>query len=142
VVKHLNQILSQPIEHSQVTVFPFNGARLNSHQMQFASFSLTNEWIHYHNERSVKFSLSCPTRDDCEQVRTEMRDYPKNFEHLRLDFSSQILNDGKLIFFPPENSEIQIYLILLAFQDKPTCFKDGLEIFPETLPTQVKGYTF
>lgn len=100
VVKHLNQILSQPIEHSQVTVFPFDGARLNSHQMQFASFSLTNEWIQYHNERSVKFSLSCPTRDDCEQVRTEMRDYPKNFEHLRLDFSSQILNDGRLVFSP------------------------------------------
>jgi hypothetical protein len=96
VTKHLSQLLSQQIEPSQVKIFPFDSVRLTS-KVQSADFSLTNEWLPYDNQPSRRFTLICPTREDCGRVKTQMQNFPKQFEHLQLEFNPK-LNDGALIF--------------------------------------------
>jgi hypothetical protein len=96
VVEHLNQLLSQQIEPSHVKVHPFDSVRLTS-KVKSADFLLTNEWIPY--RPSLRFTLICPTREDCDRVKTQMRIDPKQFEHLRLEFNPQFINDGGLIAF-------------------------------------------
>jgi hypothetical protein len=96
VVQHLTQLLNQQIEPSQVKVFPFDSVRLTS-KVQSADFSLTNEWIPYDNQQqSLRFTLICPTKD-CGRVKTQMQNFPKQFEHLQLEFNPK-LNAGALIF--------------------------------------------
>jgi hypothetical protein len=97
VTEHLSQLLSQQIESSQVKVFPFDSVRLTS-KVQSADFSLTNEWRLYDNQPSLRFTLICPTREDCGRVKTQMLNFPKQFEHLQLEFNPK-LNDGALNFF-------------------------------------------
>jgi hypothetical protein len=96
VVQHLSQLLSQQIEPSQVKVFPYDSVRLTS-KVQSADFSLTNEWRLYDNQPSRRFTLICPTKEDCGRVKTQMQNFPKQFEHLQLEFNPK-LNDGALIF--------------------------------------------
>jgi hypothetical protein len=96
VAQHLTQLLSQQIELDQVQVFDFDSIRLTSKE-QSADFSLTNEWLPYANQLSLRFTLICPTREDCDRVKTQLRISPKEFEHLRLAFKPK-LNDGGLIF--------------------------------------------
>jgi hypothetical protein len=100
VVQHLTQIFNQQIEPNQVRVFHFNSVRLTGSKLNFADFSLTNEWVAYKDQPSLRFSLICPTREDCDRVKTEMLSNPKQFEHLRLDFNPE-LKDGtyRLIVF-------------------------------------------
>jgi hypothetical protein len=97
VVQHLSQLLSQQIEPSHVKVLPFDSVRLTS-KVQSADFSLTNEWRQYDNQPSLRFTLICPTREDCGRVKTQMLNSPKQFEHLQLEFNPK-LNDGALNFF-------------------------------------------
>jgi hypothetical protein len=97
VTEHLTQLLSQQIESSQVKVFPFDSVRLTS-KVQSADFSLTNEWLPYDNQPSLRFTLICPSREDCGRVKTQMLEFPKQFEHLQLEFNRK-LNDGALNFF-------------------------------------------
>jgi hypothetical protein len=92
VTEHLNQLLSKKIEPSHVKVLPFNSVRLTS-KVQSADFSMTNEWLPYGNQQLLRFTLICPTREDCNRVKSEMEINPKQFEHLQLDFKPQ-LKDG------------------------------------------------
>jgi hypothetical protein len=98
VVEQLNQQFpSQAIEPSQVQVFPFDSVRLTS-KVQSADFSLTNEWLPYKNQQTqIRFTLICPTPEDCGRVKTQMQKFPKQFEHLQLEFNPK-LKDGALIF--------------------------------------------
>ncbi len=95
VAQHLFQLLSQQIEPSQVRVFHFDSVRLTS-KLQSDDFSLTFEWLTYNNQPSLRFKLICPTREDCDRVKTKMRISPEQFEHLQLEFNPK-LNDGALI---------------------------------------------
>ncbi|XP_046456770.1 uncharacterized protein LOC124203921 [Daphnia pulex] len=92
VVQHLSQLLSQQIEPSQVKIFPFDSVRLTS-KVQSADFSLTNEWRLYDNQQTLRFTLICPTREDCDQVKTQMRNSPEQFRHLQLDFNPKLNDD-------------------------------------------------
>ncbi|XP_046456152.1 uncharacterized protein LOC124203522 [Daphnia pulex] len=92
VTKHLSQLLSQQIEPSQVKIFPFDSVRLTS-KVQSADFSLTNEWLPYDNQPSLRFTLICPTREDCGRVKTQMQNFPKQFEHLQLEFNPNLNDD-------------------------------------------------
>jgi hypothetical protein len=85
--------LSKKIELNQVKVLPYDSVRLTS-KVQSPDFSLIDEWILYDNP--LRFSLVCPTREDCNRVRNQILDNPKKFDHLRLEFKSQF-NDGMLI---------------------------------------------
>jgi hypothetical protein len=95
VAQHLTQVFSQQIEPSHVKVFPFDSVRLTS-KVQPANFSLTNEWLPYGGQPSLRFTLICPTREHCDRVKTEMRINPEQFDHLRLELNPK-LNDGALI---------------------------------------------
>jgi hypothetical protein len=46
---------------------------------------------------SLRFTLICPTKEDCGRVKTQMQNFPKQFEHLQLEFNPE-LNAGALIF--------------------------------------------
>ena len=98
VAQHLNRVLgNQKVEANQVKVFPFDKVRLTSTKVQSADvdYSLTWEWQTFNTSRtSQRFSLTCPTREDCIQVRTRMHRNPQQFKHLRLEFYPQ-LNDGR-----------------------------------------------
>jgi hypothetical protein len=98
VVEHLIRVLNQPVEPNQVQVFPFNSVRLTSTAQPQVDFSLNNEWLAYKNERSLRFSLVCPTREGCDRVKTQMHNNPEQFEHLRLDFNNPQLKDGRLFY--------------------------------------------
>jgi hypothetical protein len=93
VAKHLNQSLSQQIESSQVKVLPYDSVRLTS-KIQSPDFTLIDEWIPHDN--ALRFTLICPTPEDCNRMRNQIRDNPEKFNHLRLEFKSQF-NDGMLI---------------------------------------------
>jgi hypothetical protein len=101
VAEHLSQLLSQQIELSQVRVLPYESVRLTS-KVQFADFSLTDEWLPRDNKPSTRFTLICPTRDDCDRVRNQMRaNNSAQFDHLKLDFKFQF-DEGiicRLCFF-------------------------------------------
>ncbi|XP_046456949.1 uncharacterized protein LOC124204010 isoform X3 [Daphnia pulex] len=92
VVQHLSQLLSQQIEPSHVKVLPFDSVRLTS-KVQSPDFSLTNEWRLYDNQPSLRFTLICPTRKDCGRVKTQMLEFPKQFEHLQLEFDRKLNDD-------------------------------------------------
>ncbi|XP_046456613.1 uncharacterized protein LOC124203802 isoform X2 [Daphnia pulex] len=92
VTQHLSQLLSQQIEPSHVKVLPFDSVRLTS-KVQSPDFSLTNEWRLYDNQPSLRFTLICPTREDCGRVKTQMLNFPKQFEHLQLEFNPKLNDD-------------------------------------------------
>jgi hypothetical protein len=83
VVEQLNQQFpSQTIEPSQVQVFPFDSVRLTS-KVQSADFSLTNEWLPYKIQQTqIRFTLICPTKEDCSRVKTQMLNFPEQFEEM------------------------------------------------------------
>ena len=86
VAQHLTQVLNEEVEPNQVKVFPFDSVRLTS-KVQSVDFSLTNEWQTLDKDKQkLGFSLTCPTKQDCDQMKTQMRVNPKQFDHLRLDY--------------------------------------------------------
>ena len=94
VAEHLTQFLNEKVEPNQVQVFPFDSVRLTS-KVQSADFSLTDEWQTFDkNRHKLRFSLTCPTKQDCDQVKKGIRN--NEFKHLRLEFNPK-LNDGTLV---------------------------------------------
>jgi hypothetical protein len=114
VAEQLNQLLGQQIEPSQVKVFPFDSARLISKWLPGlpANF-LTNEWLPYHGQVSFRFTLICPTREDCRRVKGEMQSFPEKFEDLQLEFK---LNDSLLE--KPKCSNVQPVSNFIALEKK------------------------
>lgn len=94
VAQHLTRILNQQIEPNQVQVFPFKSVTLINAEQSSVDFLLTNDWLTYNNEQSLRFSVTCSTQDDCDRMTTQMRGNSKKFKHLRLDFNPQL--NGRL----------------------------------------------
>jgi hypothetical protein len=94
VAQHLTQVLNEKVEPNQVQVYPFDSVKLTS-KVQSADFSLTNEWQTFDkNRHKLRFSLTCPTKQDCDQVKNRIR--KDELKHLRLEFNPK-LNDGTLV---------------------------------------------
>ena len=94
VVQHLTQFLKEKVEPNQVKVFPFTSVRLTS-KVQSVDFSLTNEWQTFDKTRTkIRLSLTCPTKQDCDQVKNRIR--RDELKHLRLEFNPK-LNDGTFV---------------------------------------------
>nr|CAH0105725.1 unnamed protein product [Daphnia galeata] len=93
VVQHLTQFLKEKVEPNQVKVFPFTSVRLTS-KVQSVDFSLTNEWQTFDKTRTkIRLLLTCPTKQDCDQIKNQMRSNPKKFQHLRLEFNPKLNDD-------------------------------------------------
>ena len=91
VAQHLTQFLNKEVESNQVKVYPFDSVRLTS-KVQSVDFSLTNEWQTFDKDKQkLRFSLNCPTKKDCDQVKNWIRN--NELKHLRLEFNPK-LNDG------------------------------------------------
>jgi hypothetical protein len=94
VAQHLTQFLNKEVESNQVKVYPFDSVRLTS-KVQSVDFSLTNEWQTFDKTRTkIRLSLTCPTKQDCDQVKNRIR--KKELKHLRLEFNPK-LNDGTFV---------------------------------------------
>ena len=94
VAQHLTQFLNKEVESNQVKVYPFDSVRLTS-KVQSVDFSLTNEWQTFDKTRTkIRLSLTCPTKQDCDQVKNRIR--RDELKHLRLEFNPK-LNDGTLV---------------------------------------------
>jgi hypothetical protein len=94
VAQHLTQFLNKEVEANQVKVYPFDSVRLTS-KVQSVDFSLTNEWQTFDKTRTkIRLSLTCPTKQDCDQVKNRIR--RDELKHLRLEFNPK-LNDGTFV---------------------------------------------
>ena len=94
VAEHLTQFLNEKVESNQVQVYPFDSVRLTS-KVQSADFSLTDEWQTFDkNRHKLRLSLTCPTKQVCDQVKNRIR--KDELKHLRLEFNPK-LNDGTLV---------------------------------------------
>lgn len=135
VARHLTQALNQEVEPNQVKVFPFDSVWLTSIAQSSGDFSLTNERLTYKNEQSLRFSVTCLTYEDCDQVKAKIRSNPEQFENLKLYFSPQWNDSRFIVFFLWIHKQTQI---LLGFLDY--CFPDGVEISQEDeLSIKVEG---
>ena len=94
VAQHLTEFLNEKVEPNQVQVYPFDSVRLTS-KVQSVEFSLTNEWqIFPTDKQKLRFTLNCPTKNDCNQVKNRIR--KEELKHLRLEFNPK-LNDGTFV---------------------------------------------
>ncbi|XP_046643763.1 uncharacterized protein LOC124328949 isoform X2 [Daphnia pulicaria] len=128
VTEHLNQLLSEQIEPSHVKVLPFNSVRLTS-KVRSADFSLTNEWLPYGNQPLLRFSLICPTREDCNRVKSEMEINPKQFEHLKLDFKPQLKDGTMFIGIAPKDFSTQVEELKRKIEETNLNFNKELKKF-------------
>nr|CAH0101322.1 unnamed protein product [Daphnia galeata] len=91
VAEHLTEFLNKKVEPNLVKVYPFDSVRLTS-KVQSAEFSLKDEWQTFDKDRhKQRFSLHCPTKKDCDQVKNQIR--KEELKHLRLEFNPKLNDD-------------------------------------------------
>lgn len=93
VLERLKLHLSQEIGLNQVKVLPYERVRLTSTE-QPTDFSWNNESIPHNKPLSFEFLFLSQEKRD--QVTKQLKDNPKKFDHLRLEFHPQFIN-GMLI---------------------------------------------
>lgn len=86
VVEYVTKVLGQKVNDHQVQLIPFENVILTS-SLSSASFSLPTEWKSMNHHHFINFSLSCPDPKDCDQLASEMRSRPEQFDHFKLRFS-------------------------------------------------------
>lgn len=88
VVKYVSEVLGlrEPVNDHQVQLIPFENVILTSSSSS-ESFSLPSEWKPINRHQFVDFSLSCSDPKDCNQLASEMRSRPEQFDHFKLRFS-------------------------------------------------------
>ena len=133
--QHLTQFFNKQVETNQVKVYPFDSVRLTS-KVQSVDFSLTNEWQTFDKTRTkIRLSLTCPTKQDCDQVKNRIR--KKELKHLRLEFNPK-LNDGTVCWYILNWINNKIIDILLGFE-VDSCIIAGVGISQDDLTKQVEG---
>ncbi|XP_046653802.1 uncharacterized protein LOC124344330 isoform X2 [Daphnia pulicaria] len=86
VVSYLTKYLNMTIEDNQVQVIPLEKVALVSTKSSTV-FSLPTDWLLYQQHQSVKFTLSCFVKKDCDQIAADMRSNPQQFDQFKLLFS-------------------------------------------------------
>jgi hypothetical protein len=110
VARYLTKALNQEVEPNQVKVFPFDSVWLTSIAQSSGDFSLTNERLTYKGEQSLRFSVTCQTYEDCDQVKSKIRSNPEQFENLKLNFNPQWNNSRFVVSFIRFIKKTQILL--------------------------------
>jgi hypothetical protein len=126
VARYLTKALNQEVEPNQVKVFPFDSVWLTSIAQSSGDFSLTNERLTYKGEQSLRFSVTCQTYEDCDQVKSKIRSNPEQFENLKLNFNPQWNNSRFVVSFNrfiKKNSNFTLFL--------DACLPDEVEISQE-----------
>ncbi|EFX79566.1 hypothetical protein DAPPUDRAFT_244780 [Daphnia pulex] len=146
VVKHLNEIVSHQIKSNKVTVIPLEKVILKS-KRPTVDYSLYPEWTNYDKSKTLRLSLSCSEQKICDELASEMRSDPEQFDHFKLLYSltSQTSQTKQTtISIDSVTSGQMITTLLQKFGDKKDIFltaNDEKKMLSETA-TNIRMDTF
>ncbi|XP_046645616.1 uncharacterized protein LOC124336056 isoform X2 [Daphnia pulicaria] len=86
VVKHLNEIIGHEIKSNKVRVIPLEKVILTSNTPT-TDYSLSPVWTNYDKSKTLRLSLSCFEQKICDELASEMRSDPEQFDHFKLLYS-------------------------------------------------------
>jgi hypothetical protein len=86
VVKYLNEIVDHQIKSNQVRVIPLEKVILASKKAT-VDYLLYPEWTNYDKSKTLRLSLSCYDQKICDELASEMRSDPEQFDHFKLLYS-------------------------------------------------------
>jgi hypothetical protein len=84
VAKYLSELFGRQVQVNQVKVVPFEKVALASTSAQ-TFYILPSDWLPY--QKSMWFSVQCLLRNNCDQLATDMRINPNQFDNLKLVYS-------------------------------------------------------
>jgi hypothetical protein len=124
VVKHLNEIIGHEIKSNKVRVIPLEKVILATKRAT-VDYSLSPEWTNYDKSKTLRLSLSCFEQKICDELASEMRSDPEQFDHLKLlySLSSQTLQTKQTtIRIESVTSGQLVSTLLQKFEDKKEIF--------------------
>ncbi|XP_046638164.1 uncharacterized protein LOC124316324 [Daphnia pulicaria] len=124
VVKHLNEIVGHQIKSNKVTVIPLEKVILAS-KIPTTDYSLSPVWTNYDKSKTLRLSLSCYEQKICDELASEMRSDPEQFDHFKLlySLSSQTLQTKQTtISIDSVTSGQMVSTLLQKFGDKNEIF--------------------
>jgi hypothetical protein len=86
VVKYLNEIVGHKIKSNQVRVIPLEKVILTSNTPA-TDYTLSPVWTNYDKSKTLRLSLSCYDQKICDELASEMRSDPEQFDHFKLLYS-------------------------------------------------------
>ncbi|EFX82821.1 hypothetical protein DAPPUDRAFT_240849 [Daphnia pulex] len=86
VVKHLNKSIGQEIQSDNVRVIPLEKVILATKRAT-VDYMLSPEWTNYDKSKTLRLSLSCNDQKICDELASQMRSNPEQFDHLKLLYS-------------------------------------------------------
>ncbi|XP_046647937.1 uncharacterized protein LOC124337953 [Daphnia pulicaria] len=88
VVKHLNemQMDGHEIKSNKVRVIPLEKVILATKRAT-VDYSLSPEWTNYDKSKTLRLALSCNDQKICDELASQMRSNPEQFDHLKLLYS-------------------------------------------------------
>jgi hypothetical protein len=86
VVKHLFKSVDKEIQPDNVKIIPLENVILASKRPK-ADYSLSPIWTNYDRSKTLKLSLSCYDQKVCDELASEMRSNPEQFDHFKLLYS-------------------------------------------------------
>jgi hypothetical protein len=146
VVKHLNEIIGHEIKSNKVRVIPLEKVILATKRAT-VDYSLSPEWTNYDKSKTLRLSLSCFEQKICDELASEMRSDPEQFDHLKLlySLSSQTLQTKQTtIRIESVTSGQLVSTLLQKFEDKKEIFltaNDEKKMLAETA-TNIRMDTF
>ncbi|EFX77489.1 C1q and tumor necrosis factor-related protein-like protein 2 [Daphnia pulex] len=146
VVKYLNEIVGHQIKSNQVRVIPLEKVILTSNTPA-TDYSLSPVWTNYDKSKTLRLSLSCFEQKICDELASEMRSDPEQFDHFKLLYSlssqtSQIKQTT--IRIDSVTSGQMVSTLLQKFGDKKEIFltaNDEKKMLTETA-TNIRMDTF
>lgn len=89
VARWIKQKVDDTVKDSLIQVIPFEKLILTGSSLEASQqhFLLPKDWTPYQLQTDVWIKLTCFTKIDCDQLASQMRQYPDQFSHLRLLFS-------------------------------------------------------
>ncbi|XP_046658051.1 uncharacterized protein LOC124352561 isoform X3 [Daphnia pulicaria] len=146
VVKYLNEIVGHQIKSNQVRVIPLEKVILTSNTPA-TDYSLSPVWTNYDKSKTLRLSLSCFEQKICDELASEMRSDPEQFDHFKLlySLSSQTSQTKQTtIRIDSVTSGQMVSTLLQKFGDKKEIFltaNDEKKMLTETA-TNIRMDTF
>ena len=98
--------MDESVKDSLIQVIPFEKLILTGSSSQ-QHYRMPRDWMSYQLQKEIRVKLTCFTKQDCDQLAIQMRQYPDQFSHLRLLFSvASDKNFHKQVNIRSENIQI------------------------------------
>lgn len=84
--KYTSELVHHPLSPGQIRVLPLEKVMLSpvSHLQARLPYQIAKAWFDYQRHKSVTFTLTCPTIEDCNELASQMRSHPQQFDHFKL----------------------------------------------------------